>query len=195
MSAMNFNESHVCYEGLHTAYSEKHRFYHTVNHIDAMLQHFDAVKDIAEKPAELELAIWFHDGVYKALSKSNEFDSAVWAKDFCLSCGYDVAGAERVFSLIMTTLHNGETQLNGVDQQLIVDFDLTILGASPDVYDEYERNIRKEYRMVPSFIYRKKRKELLRSFLNDDSLYCLDYFKDKFEVTARQNISRAIEML
>ena len=195
MSAMNFNESHGCYEALHTAYSEKHRFYHTVNHIDAMLQHFDAVKDIAEKPAELELAIWFHDGVYKALSKSNEFDSAVWAKDFCLSCGYDVAGAERVFSLIMTTLHNGETQLNGVDQQLIVDFDLTILGASPDVYDEYERNIRKEYRMVPSFIYRKKRKELLRSFLNDDSLYCLDYFKDKFEVTARQNISRAIEML
>ena len=67
-------------------------------------------------------------------------------------------GAERIHSLIMATQHNGIVQ--DKDQKLIVDIDLTILGASPEIYDEFERNVRKEYKMVPTFIYRKKRKEL-----------------------------------
>lgn len=193
MSALGFKASFECYDALYAAYSEKHRFYHTVKHIEAMLGHYDAVKDLAERPAELELAIWFHDAIYKALSKSNELDSAEWAKEFSLSNGYDLEGAERVHSLIMATLHNGIVQ--DKDQKLIVDIDLTVLGASPEVYDEFERNVRKEYKMVPTFIYRKKRKELLKSFLNNASIYSLDYFKEKYESVARHNINRAIKML
>lgn len=93
----------------------------------------------------------------------------------------------------MATLHNEIAQ--DKDQKLIVDIDLTILGATPEVYDEFERNVRKEYKMVPTFIYRKKRKELLKSFLNNPSIYSLDYFKEKYENVARHNINRAIEML
>lgn len=187
MSALGFKASFDCYEALYAAYSEKHRFYHTVKHIEAMLRHYDVVKDLAERPAEVELAIWFHDAIYKPFSKSNELDSAEWAKEFSLSNGYDLEGAERVHSLIMATLHNGAVQ--DKDQQLIVDIDLTILGASPEVYDEFERNVRKEYKMVPTFIYRKKRKELLKSFLNNTSIYSLDYFKEKYENVARHNMN------
>lgn len=193
MSALEFKASIECYEALCVAYSERHRFYHTIKHIEAMLGHYDAVIDLAERPAEVELAIWFHDAIYKPFSKSNELDSAEWAKEFSLSNGYDLEGAERVHSLIMATLHNGETQDR--DQKLIVDIDLTILGAPPDVYDEFERNVRKEYKMVPSFIYRKKRKELLKSFLDNASIYSLKYFKDRYENVARHNINRAIKML
>jgi predicted metal-dependent HD superfamily phosphohydrolase len=193
MSALKFKASFDCYDALYAAYSEKHRFYHTVKHIEAMLRHYDTVKDLTERPAELELAIWFHDAIYKAFSKNNELHSADWAKEFSLSNSYDPDSAERVHSLIMATMHNVEVQDN--DQKLIVDIDLTILGSSPEVYDEFERNVRKEYKMVPSFIYRKKRKELLKSFLNNVSIYSLDYFKDKYENVARHNINRAIEML
>ena len=56
MRALEFNASFDCYDALYAAYSEKHRSYHTVKHIEAMLAHFDAVKDLAERPAELELA-------------------------------------------------------------------------------------------------------------------------------------------
>src|SRR5690606_9194441 len=56
MSALGLPPSEECYHALHAAYSEKHRFYHTVNHIDAVLTHFDGVKEIAEKPVGLELA-------------------------------------------------------------------------------------------------------------------------------------------
>jgi len=193
MSALKFDSSFGSYDTLYAAYSESHRFYHTVKHIDAMLGHFDAVKELADRPAELELAIWFHDAIYKPFSNSNELDSAVWAKEFSLSNGYGQEGAERVYNLIMATLHDGQAQ--GKDQMLIVDIDLTILGVSPEIYDEFERNVRKEYKMVPSFIYRKKRKELLKSFLNNTSIYNMPYFKDKYEIVARDNINRAIDML
>ena len=190
---MGLEPSIGCHDALHAAYSEKHRFYHTVKHIDAMLGHFDAVKKLADRPAELELAIWFHDAIYKPFSKSNELESAMWAKEFILSKGYDQMGAERVYNLIMATLHDGQVQVN--DEKLIVDIDLSVLGASPEVYDEFEQNVRKEYKLVPSIIYRKKRKNLLESFLSNASIYNLEYFKNKYESSARHNISRAIEML
>ena len=116
MSALGLPPSEECYHALHAAYSEKHRFYHTVNHIDAMLTHFDGVKEIAEKPEELELAIWFHDAVYKPLSKTNELDSANWAQAFLTAHSYGKAGIERVRNLIMATLHNGNVKTP--DEQL-----------------------------------------------------------------------------
>jgi len=64
------------------------------------------------------------------------------------------------------------------------------LGSSIDCY-----NVRKEYKVVPALIYRKKRKELLKSFLNSPSIYNSGYFKDKYERAARQNITRAIAVL
>lgn len=193
MGALKFKASSDCYDALVSAYSEKHRYYHTVKHIEAMLKHFDSVKDQAERPEELELAIWFHDAIYKPFSKRNELDSAVWAKEFSLSNGYDLEGAERVSGLIMATLHNGE--VSAKDQKLIVDIDLTILGSSPEIYEEFERNVRKEYKYVPSLIYRKKRKELLMSFLNRDSIYCSEYFNSRYEDLARVNIGKAIDRL
>ena len=193
MKAMGFEPSLDYYDALKTAYTEKHRFYHTTQHIKAMLNHFDAVIEFVERPDEMELAIWFHDAIYKTLSKTNELDSAKWAQSFLEKQGYDKAGIERIFNLIMATLHNGKLKTN--DEKIIVDIDLAILGTPTEVYDKFERNIRKEYKLVPSFIYRKKRKQLLQSFLNNDSIYNMDYFKNKFENTARENIHRAIEYL
>lgn len=193
MSALGLPPSAACYDTLHAAYSEKHRFYHTVDHIDAMLTHFDGVKEIAEKPEELELAIWFHDAIYKPLSKTNELDSANWAQAFLTAHSYGKADIERVHNLIMATMHNGNVKTP--DEHLIVDIDLAILGAPPEVYDQFERNVRKEYRLVPGFIYRKKRKELLRSFLSSGSIYNLELFNERYEDQAKQNLRSAIGTL
>jgi len=193
MRAMGIPPSIECFEKLKKAYSEKHRFYHTAKHIEAMLNHLDSTVELSEHPHELELAIWFHDAIYKPFSSKNELDSAEWAKEFLTDNKYSSDGAERVYNLIMATQHNVE--INSVDEQLIVDIDLTILGASPTVYEQFEQNIRKEYKLVPSIIYRKKRKELLKSFLSKQSIYNLDYFKEKYENSARLNIKKAIEAL
>ena len=193
MQSMNLPSSIDCYELLVRAYSEKHRHYHTGKHIDAMLRHFDNVEDLADKPQEVELAIWFHDAIYNPLSSSNEVDSAEWAKDFLISSGGDATVAQRVYELIMATKHDGKVVED--DHKLIVDIDLTILGANESVYDEFEANVRKEYKLIPSFIFRRKRKEILKSFLTEKNIYQLDYFAEKFEAQAKENINRAISKL
>lgn len=193
MGEMGLQPSLDCFADLFSAYSEKHRFYHTSAHIDAMLKNLDSTIDLSDYPNEIELAIWFHDAVYKPLSSTNEVDSANLAKVFLLANDYKKRGIERVYKLIMSTLHN--SAVVSIDEQLIVDIDLSILGAQHEVYDEFERKVRKEYRLVPSFIYRKKRKQLLKSFLLKDSIYTLDYFKNRYEKVARENIKRAINIL
>lgn len=182
-----------CYRALAKAYAEEHRFYHTGAHINAMLQHFDTVASLAERPGELELAIWFHDAIYKPLSSTNEIDSAEWTKQFLYASDYHEAAVERVYNLVMATLHQGDVKTH--DEKMIVDIDLTILGAAQDIYDAFERKVRSEYKFVPSFIFQKKRREVLESFLSKDSIYHLDFFQDRFETAARANLSRAIATL
>ncbi|MDH5631063.1 MAG: hypothetical protein OEY96_13005 [Gammaproteobacteria bacterium] len=193
MANSGLSSSIECYESLCKSYSEKHRHYHTTEHINAMLRHLDEVIDLSENPYELELAIWFHDAIYKPFSSTNELDSAEWSKEFLLANNYDQAGVERVYSLIMATLH--DVNVDKTDEKLIVDIDLSILGTPAHVYDEFEKNIRKEYKLVPWMIYRKKRKAILESFLSLDSIYHFDFFKDKFEQAARENINRAVSQL
>ncbi|MFO6423322.1 hypothetical protein [Motilimonas sp. KMU-193] len=193
MQAMGFPPSIGCYQALEKAYSQPHRYYHTVKHIDAMLKHFDSVKLLAEQSAELELAIWFHDAIYNIPSSRNELDSALWAKEFVLTNQYDEAGAKRIFDLIMATQQHEKSSL--IDANIIVDTDLAILGSSPATYAEFEQNIRREYHMVPEDIYRAKRAEILEHFLAQGSIYKLDSFISQYESAARENISRAIDSL
>ncbi len=181
--------SNECFNALVLAYSENHRHYHNVKHIEAMLKHFDKVRDLSGYPDELELAIWFHDAIYKPFSSSNEYDSAVWAKNFLITDGYNACGVDRVFNLIMATLHNGKAKEQ--DEKLIVDIDLSILGTPASVYGDFEKNVRKEYRFVPWFVYRKKRKEILGMFLDMSRIYHTDYFYDKYEAVARVNLEQA----
>ncbi|AWF81396.1 hypothetical protein BTJ40_11525 [Microbulbifer sp. A4B17] len=191
MGALNLSESLQCFEKLVSSYAENHRHYHTGHHIDAMLKHFDKVAELAEHPHEVELAIWFHDAIYKPFSSKNEENSALWAKKFLVDSGYCPAGVNRVYQLIMATCHS-YTPVS-IDEKLIIDIDLTILGASTSVFEAYEKQVRKEYRLVPIMIYKKKRRELLREFLSQKRLYHTDYFHSHFDAQARSNIKRSIQ--
>ncbi len=53
-------------------YSEPHRKYHTLEHLDACLGNFALVRDQATHPSEVELALWFHDAIYEIPARGNE---------------------------------------------------------------------------------------------------------------------------
>ena len=193
MQNLGISENKDTYHVLLKAYSEKHRRYHTGEHINATLNHLDAVADLAGDVSEIEIALWFHDAIYKPFSATNELDSAVWAKEFLSKNGVLQDRIDRVYSLIMATIHTAETE--GNDQLLMVDIDLSILGTNPAVYDQFEKDVRYEYKLVPYFLYRKKRKEILVSFLERDRIYKNDFFHTKLEDRARVNLSNAISSL
>lgn len=175
------------------AYSEKHRRYHTGEHINAALKHLDTVADLADDIDEIEIAFWFHDAIYKPFSATNELDSAVLATEFLSNNGVPQERIDRIYNLIMATVHTAETE--GNDQLLMVDIDLSILGANQAVYKQFERDVRYEYKLVPYFLYKKKRKEILFSFLERDQIYRYDFFYEKLEKQARINLNNAIDSL
>jgi predicted metal-dependent HD superfamily phosphohydrolase len=81
------------------------------------------------------------------------------------------------------------------DARLVVDIDLSILGQDELVYDQFERSVREEYKWVPWFLYRRKRTEILRGFLDRESIYATEPFRQRYETAARTNLERAIRAL
>ena len=77
----------------------------------------------------------------------------------------------------------------------MLDIDLSILGAQKQIYDQFEKNVRKEYKRIPSFTFRKKRKEILKSFMERPRLYHTAYFFDLLETQAKSNLTLAIASL
>src|SRR3954465_15774143 len=73
------------YEALVAAYSQKHRRYHTTAHIEYCLSEFDKARALANEPAEVEIALWFHDAIYDPYASGNEEKSADWACEFLTS--------------------------------------------------------------------------------------------------------------
>lgn len=190
MRQLGLTDNQTTFTALISAYTDNHRHYHSDAHINACLQHFDAVQHLAEYPAEIELALWFHDAVYKPMSSTNELDSADWCAKFLAENNVADEIIQRIHKLIMATCHSAE--LVGNDEKLVVDIDLAILGAPADIYQTFETNVRNEYQWVPSFIFKNKRKEILQTFLDRHRIYHHAYFHDLLEHRARENLAAAI---
>lgn len=174
-------------------YGESHRFYHNQQHLAECLEKFAELQHLAHHPAEIELALWFHDAIYEPARHDNELLSAEWAKSSVLSAGINPAIAERVFQLIMATQHLGNVA--GTDTEILLDCDLAILGADPKHFLEYERQIRQEYDFVPEVLFRQKRAEILQRFLTQPTIFNTALFVEHYEQQARTNLQQAVERL
>ena len=70
------------FDDLTRRYAEKHRYYHTLRHIDICLTLLDEVDGLVSDLFSVETAIWFHDVIYDPLRNDNEAMSAAYAKRF-----------------------------------------------------------------------------------------------------------------
>lgn len=193
MKAFGFAFNAETYDALIHAYSEKHRFYHTLDHIAACFYHLEVVAQQAIYPHEIELALWFHDAVYKLFSSSNEEDSAELAKQFLLQNDAEPEVTDRIYDLIILTKdHIAPTS---TDAKIMLDIDLSILGTEKHIYAQFEKDVRKEYKYLPSFIFKKKRKNILQSFIGRPRIYHTSYFTENFEHQAQKNLAWAILQL
>jgi predicted metal-dependent HD superfamily phosphohydrolase len=181
------------FDELILAYSSTDRFYHNLTHVNSCFSIFDQTKFLAAHPEEVELAIWFHDAIYDTRRDDNEQRSAEWAEKVLSQFGLRSSTAERVSDLILTTRHRvGAWDTDG---QLVMDVDLSILGADPESFWRYEENIRKEYAWVPESLFRLRRTEILRSFLNREYIYHHKQYRGMFEEKARSNLKQAVAKL
>jgi predicted metal-dependent HD superfamily phosphohydrolase len=165
-------------------WSEPHRHYHTVEHLDECLAWLDAVGG----SDELVIALYFHDAIYDPTRSDNEAASA--ALFTSLAIGVDQAVVARVSALILSTAkHTGDGEA-----ALLADIDLAILGASPARYDRFERDVRREYARFDDAQRRTGRARVLRGFLERMSIYQTSSFQH-LEPQARRNLARACARL
>ena len=180
------------FEQLIARYAEPHRAYHTLDHIQECLEQLGSAPEPANA-TEIEVALWFHDAINDPHAADNEEKSAEWARQIMHRYGVDAAIIARAVDLIMITKHG--TQPSTPDQELLVDIDLSILGAPGPRFDEYENQIRQEYSWVPEHTFRTTRSRILREFHRRPRLFCTDCFFRRLEARAKCNLTRSLARL
>jgi predicted metal-dependent HD superfamily phosphohydrolase len=167
-------------------YSEKERYYHNLHHLENMFTELEAIKDKISNFSSISFSVFYHDVIYDAPSKHNEEKSAELAAMRLQNLNADHEIIKVVKAQIIATKTH---QLSDdSDTNYLLDADLSILGKDTETYRSYIQNIRKEYSIYPDLLYKPGRKKVLRHFLELEHIFKTEYFKDKYEMIARDNI-------
>ena len=190
---LNESKSIQLYESITKAYSEPHRYYHTLKHIYNMFESIKFYVGSSTKYSLLFLSCLYHDVIYDTHSFTNEEDSFKKLEmDFYTHLLDDEI--QECKNLILATKKHLLLE-NYYEFKIFLDSDLLILGSDTDVYNKYSQAIRKEYIWVDETIYIKERVKVLENFLNRETIYYSDIFKHKYEYMARENLLLEIKLL
>lgn len=178
------------------AYEAGGRFYHRLEHVAALLALSREYAACIENRDAVDLAIIFHDVVYEATRSDNEEESARFARMRMAELGFAEQEIERVERYVLTTKHGTGLQV-AIENDLayLLDFDLSILGASREVYATYVAAIRLEYAVYPDQVYRAGRAKVLRAFLAQTRIYRTELLYNRWEAHARENIAWELGLL
>ena len=179
------------YRRVRRSWSGIGRHYHTLTHLNACLRELDGARELATRAGEVELALWFHDAIYRSWRRDNEHQSAALAARVLRAASVECV--ERIRQMVLATSHREEGFAG--DTALVVDIDLSILGQPPEIYAQFERAIRREYWWVSRAKYVAGRTAVLQKFLGRRAVYQHDRFFERYEKQARANIAGAIEQL
>lgn len=160
-----------------------------------MLSQSEDCKDELEDKDVIDFSIWFHDIIYKSTKKNNEEKSAEVAQKILQKFSLEDKRVEKVYNLIVSTQKHQIIDATNLDNAYLLDFDLSILGQSWSVYESYIKDIRKEYRIYPNFLYKPGRKKVLEAFLERKTLYFTEKYQELYEPKARENLKREIQLL
>jgi predicted metal-dependent HD superfamily phosphohydrolase len=176
------------FEDVSKRYAEPSRYYHTLDHVQNVLETVVSLGVRACNLNAVKLAAWLHDVIYDSKASDNEEKSAAYAERLCQELSIPVGPL--VASLILKT----KTHVAGdeADAQVLLDADLAILGASKADYQAYAQTIRLEYGWVTEPEFRKGRRQVLERFLARPKIF---HFLSQLEVRARRNIAAEIGRL
>src|SRR5262245_5887447 len=179
---------------------EPHRHYHTPTHVMWVVRHLDALTDalrddVASAGVDLRALRWaalYHDAIYDPRAGDNEARSAELAVRHASELGWEPARHTVVHRLILATAgHRAHT----LDEAILVDADLAILGADANDYEAYVHGVRGEYVHVDDAGWRQGRSDVLRRLLGADPLFSTEPMRAARESRARANMTAELASL
>ena len=179
-------------------YNEAQRAYHSLQHIEQLFAQFEQIKHVLNESHIIALALFYHDVIYAPTRSDNELKSAEYAVE-ALRPYLSAEQCQHIYALIMMTANHKLAECSNAqknfDAAYLLDMDLSILGASWSEYEQYAQAVRQEYAHVSNIDYRVGRIAVLTGLLAHLKLYLTDYYYDRLEKQARQNIKREIKIL
>ena len=174
-------------------YSSKKRHYHTLHHLDSLLAQLTDVKGEIQNWNNILFTLYYHDIVYNSLKLDNEEKSAELAEKRMKQISVSNDKIELCKNQILAT--KSHIKSTDSDTNYFTDADLSVLGHNWETYSLYYKNVREEYSIYPEFVYNPGRKKVLIHFLSMERIFKTDFFHNKFEKQAKQNLQMEIELL
>lgn len=172
---------------------KKNRYYHNLIHLDNLFQHLESVKPSIKDWDIVLFALFYHDYIYNVLKQDNEAQSALKVVSVLNSLEIDIKRIQICKHIIIAT--KGHQISEQSDANYFTDADLSILGSDWETYQRYFKNVRKEYKYYPDFMYNKGRIKVLQHFIDMPRIFKTDYFYKKFEKRAKNNLQQEINLL
>ena len=179
------------WDAVYSRYAEPHRKYHNVQHLVVCLEQLDMVSHEIELPDQVEMAIWFHDVIYDPGKSNNEARSAALFYDLSATV-MDPEFVDGVVDLILITTHDilPTSRL----QQLVSDIDLASFGCPWDCFLADSVNLRAEFQGTEDD-YKLGKRRFLEALLQRPKVFLTDFFNDRYEQQARENIRRFLALI
>lgn len=181
------------YSYLVAQYGDPARYYHSLDHIEALLNGARDLRSRFEHWNAVRLAIVFHDVIYDVSKFDNEHQSALKLAELLEDAipPEDLLRAQRT---IEATQRHEETTWG--DTNLMIDLDMGVLGQPWPVYERYMQGVRAEYEPIyGDEVYTQGRIALfLEPTLAKSQIYLTPEFR-ALDDPAKVNLSRELELL
>lgn len=185
---------------LTTLYTQPHRKYHNINHINACLVELENLPsgflkydlDRSNEYDIVETAIWYHDAVYNPYSKLNEAKSVKLLPEWEDKWYFKSS----VSSAIYATAKHTTTQKDiAFATQVMLDIDLSGFGKSLLEFVTNGMNIRHEYYNTTLRDFLNGRLSFYKELAKRETLYYTDYFRDKYHKISQENMKWEIDII
>lgn len=176
------------FDNMCASYSEGHRKYHTLAHLNWLFDCLEVHADEIGDPARLAFATWYHDIVYDPRRSDNEAKSAERAMKELDQLGASGELRSHVVQLILATKQH---TLGGrdYDDDIFLDADFAILGADETTYRQYLKDVRAEYSHLEDLAWKSGRSAFLSSIAGNDRIFRTGIFEGEYAGQARANIA------
>ena len=157
-----------------SSYSEPHRYYHNLNHIEDCMKMFDMVRYNINNMLDIELAIYFHDIVYDPLAKDNEVRSADIAFERISHINENLAN--RIKDLVLFTEYSKTFNKSHSNMDFIYLRDIDFHTMGTEAYWKNAKDIRKEFSCYTDEEFYQGRIKFLQMILDNGRIFESTYF-------------------
>jgi len=192
-------------ENIKPFYSENGRFFHTLEHLTLGFQEIgeytdwyieNVSKDENDTGVTLEqVASWFyHDVVYNPVESSNNEKKSAEFAEKSLSKFKTIAVNLEVVKKIILDTKDHKPSIH--ESKLILDIDMSSLGYEYDKFIHYRKLAMMEYATYYSEeLLINGTIQFIEKCQKEKRLYNLDYFFNKYEFQARENLNKYLDEL